>query len=47
VTWVFAATASFVLLKIIDVTLGLRVSGAAEQAGLDYSEHGEEGYIFL
>jgi Amt family ammonium transporter len=47
VTWVVAAVASFILLKIIDMTLGLRVSANDEQVGLDQSEHGEEGYIFI
>jgi Amt family ammonium transporter len=46
VTIVFAAVATFVLLKILDVTLGLRVSQESEIQGLDLSEHGEEGYIF-
>ncbi|MCA9132356.1 MAG: ammonium transporter [Planctomycetales bacterium] len=47
VTWVFAAVASFGLLKIIDMTIGLRVPSVAERQGLDISQHGEEGYIFL
>lgn len=47
VTIVFAAAASFVLLKILDVTMGLRVSSDEERQGLDLSQHGEEGYIFL
>ncbi len=46
VTIVFAAVVSFILLKILDVTIGLRVSQDAELTGLDLSEHGEEGYIF-
>jgi Amt family ammonium transporter len=32
------------LLKIIDVTIGLRVSGDEESEGLDTNLHGEEGY---
>ncbi len=47
VTWVFAAVVSLVLLKILDATMGLRVSQEAEVQGLDVSEHGEEGYIFI
>jgi Amt family ammonium transporter len=43
----YAAVVTFVLLKILDVTMGLRVSQQAEVQGLDYSQHGEEGYIFL
>jgi Amt family ammonium transporter len=46
VTWVFAIVATLVLLKILDVTMGLRVTQQGEVAGLDLSEHGEEGYIF-
>ncbi len=47
VTWVFAGVVSFVLLKLIDATLGLRVPAIAERQGLDITQHGEEGYIFL
>lgn len=47
VTWIFAALLTFVLLKILDATMGLRVSQENEIQGLDLSEHGEEGYIFL
>ena len=47
ITWVFAAVVSFILLKLIDVTIGLRVESTAERQGLDVTEHGEEGYIFL
>ena len=47
VTWVFAAIVTFILLKILDVTMGLRLSQEDEIQGLDYSQHGEEGYIFL
>ena len=47
ITWVFAAAVSFVLLKILDVTMGLRVSEREEIQGLDLSQHNEEGYIFI
>jgi Amt family ammonium transporter len=47
ITWVFAAVATFILLKILDVTMGLRVKRDAELQGLDLSQHGEEGYIFI
>jgi ammonium transporter, Amt family len=47
VTWVFAAVLTFVLLKIIDMTIGLRVAQEKEIQGLDVAEHGEEGYIYL
>ncbi len=42
-----AIAGSFILLKIIDVIIGLRVEEQGEIQGLDLSEHGEEGYIFL
>jgi hypothetical protein len=44
-TWVIAAVGSFILLKITDVLVGLRVSEAEESQGLDQSQHGEAGYI--
>ena len=47
VTWVFAGVMSFVLLKLIDGIVGLRVSSTVERQGLDITQHGEEGYIFL
>ncbi len=47
ITWVFAAVVTFVLLKLLDATMGLRVQTQEELQGLDLSQHGEEGYIFL
>ncbi len=44
---VYAAVLTFVILKILDVTMGLRVSRDVEVQGLDYTQHGEEGYLFL
>jgi Amt family ammonium transporter len=46
-TWVFAAVATFIILKVLDATMGLRVSQQDEMEGLDLSQHGEEGYLFL
>ena len=46
VTWVFAIVATLIILKVVDVTIGLRVSQQGEVEGLDLAEHGEEGYIF-
>ncbi|MGC4006489.1 MAG: ammonium transporter [Pirellulales bacterium] len=46
ITWVVAIVGSFILLKLIDVTIGLRVTEQEEQEGLDITQHGEEGYIF-
>ena len=44
--WGMAIVGTFVILKILDVVMGLRVSRQAEIEGLDLSQHGEEGYIF-
>jgi ammonium transporter, Amt family len=38
---------TFVILKVLDAVMGLRVSREAEIEGLDFSQHGEEGYIFI
>jgi ammonium transporter, Amt family len=35
---------SFVILKIVDLVVGVRVSGEEETTGLDFTQHGEEGY---
>jgi len=35
---------TLVLLFLVDKTMGLRVSASEEAAGLDLSQHGEEGY---
>lgn len=43
-TILLSGTASFVILKIIDLTLGLRVSLEDENQGLDLAEHGEAAY---
>jgi Amt family ammonium transporter len=40
----YAAVVTFVLLKIIDATIGIRVSEAEENEGLDASQHGESAY---
>jgi Amt family ammonium transporter len=47
VTWVFSAVVCFILLKVLDATMGLRVTKEEEISGLDLSQHGEEGYISL
>ncbi|MGE0608278.1 MAG: ammonium transporter [Pirellulales bacterium] len=46
-TWALAIVATFVILKLIDAVIGLRVKQEQEVAGLDLSQHGEEGYIFM
>jgi Amt family ammonium transporter len=46
ISWVLAIVGSLIILKIVDMTLGLRVTRPQEIEGLDVSMHGEEGYIF-
>jgi Amt family ammonium transporter len=40
-TFVYTAIATFILLKIVDVIVGLRVSEEEEREGLDVTQHGE------
>ena len=40
-TVVYTAVASFIILKVIDMVIGLRVSEEEEREGLDVSLHGE------
>nr|MDP9146917.1 ammonia channel protein [Acidobacteriota bacterium] len=42
--WGFALVGTIVLLKIVDVLTGLRVTGTEEIEGLDITQHGEEAY---
>jgi Amt family ammonium transporter len=44
VTVVWSTVVSVIALSIAKATVGLRVSEEVENAGLDLSEHGEEGY---
>jgi Amt family ammonium transporter len=46
VGWALAITGTLFLLFLVDKTIGLRISAADEAAGLDLSQHGEEGYDF-
>jgi ammonium transporter, Amt family len=46
-TWGLAIIGTFVILKVVDATIGLRVVRQAEIEGLDVSQHDEEGYIFI
>ncbi len=43
-TIIYAGGLSWIILKILDVTLGLRVTEEEEQMGLDLSQHNEAGY---
>jgi ammonium transporter, Amt family len=44
VTWVFCGVMTFVILKIVDAVIGLRVPEQEEVLGLDISQHGEPAY---
>ncbi len=44
--WALAIVGTLVLLFLVDRVMGLRLSPADETAGLDLSQHGEEGYEF-
>ncbi len=46
IAWILSAVGTLVLLKLVDLTLGLRVSVEDEEEGLDITQHGEEGYDF-
>jgi len=43
-TWIYAAGATFVIVKVIDLTIGMRVRENEESLGLDVSQHGEIAY---
>ncbi|HJM82250.1 MAG TPA: ammonium transporter [Nitrospinota bacterium] len=42
--WVYSFVVTFIILKAIDMVMGLRVSEEDEVQGLDLSLHGERGY---
>ena len=44
ITIVWSGVLSFIILKIVDATVGLRVEEDDEQQGLDLSQHNERGY---
>jgi Amt family ammonium transporter len=44
ISWTLAAVGTFLILKICDLLLGVRVNAEQEEEGLDLSLHGEEGY---
>jgi Amt family ammonium transporter len=43
-TFVYTVIATFVILKLVDVLLGLRVGTDEETEGLDINQHNERGY---
>ncbi len=44
---VFAFVVSFILLKLVDLVMGLKASEQSERIGLDLTEHREAGYTLL
>jgi Amt family ammonium transporter len=46
IAWALAIVGTLVILKIVDVVVGLRVPDEHEIQGLDLSQHGEEGYYW-
>jgi Amt family ammonium transporter len=46
IAWVLAGVGTLVILKLVDMVIGLRVSAEHETQGLDFSQHGEEGYYW-
>ncbi|MDD5217664.1 MAG: ammonium transporter [Candidatus Omnitrophica bacterium] len=47
ITIAYSFILSTVLLKLVDMTMGLRVSGDEERIGLDLTQHREAGYTLL
>ena len=46
IAWILAIVGTLVILKIVDFTVGLRVTDEHEIQGLDLTQHGEEGYYW-
>jgi len=46
IAWALAIVGTVILLKLVDVVIGLRVPEEHEIQGLDLTQHGEEGYYF-
>jgi Amt family ammonium transporter len=47
ITVVYSAAVTFVLLKLVDVLMGIRVGENEERIGLDLTQHRETGYTVL
>jgi Amt family ammonium transporter len=43
-TFAYTAVATYIILKVVDMITGLRVSAEEEQQGLDITSHEERGY---
>ncbi len=44
--WVVSILGTLILLKVVDLVIGLRVTVDQEREGLDITQHGEEGYDY-
>jgi ammonium transporter, Amt family len=44
IAWVLAIVGTLIILKVVDVVVGLRITDDEEVQGLDLTQHGEEGY---
>jgi Amt family ammonium transporter len=44
ITWIFVFVASFIILKVVDAIVGLRISDEEEKMGLDLGQHHESAY---
>ena len=44
ITYAIGGVGTFILLKVVDLAIGLRVTGNDEEEGLDITQHGESGY---
>ncbi len=44
--WIISIVGTLILLKLVDLVIGLRVTPEEEREGLDITQHGEEGYDF-
>ena len=45
-TWIFAYAATWIIFRVIEMTIGLRPTPEEEALGLDAAEHGETAYMF-
>lgn len=46
IAWTLAVVGTLIILKIVDMLIGLRVPAEHEVEGLDITQHGEEGYYW-
>ncbi len=46
-TLVYSGVVSFIILKVLDLTLGIRADEQAERVGLDLSDHAEAAYTIV